>query len=353
MNPPAPELRALDHVPEGFLDADPADLADLLGGPTLIHLPGRRMPELFVSALLHGNEHTGLRAVQALLRNWAGRTLPRATTIFIGNVSAARLGQRRLDGQPDFNRIWPGTDAPEGPEVALAREVTRRMRARGVFACIDVHNNTGLNPHYACLSRLDARTLQLAALFSRTAVFFHTPHGVESGAFAGFAPSVAIECGKSGDPANDARAAEYLEACLHLSELPTHPVAAHDLALYRTVCVVKVPDGIDFAFSPAESTLTLDAGLDHLNFTDLAAGTRLGRLAPPAHDRMPLVATDDDGADVTGRYLEVDGAGEVRLRAALTPAMITLDTRVIRQDCLCYLMERLDPAAYAQAGARG
>ena len=38
-------------------------------------------------------------------------------------------------------------------------------------------------------------------------------------------------------------------------------------------------------------------------------------------------------------------------RAALTPAMITLDTRVIRQDCLCYLMERLDPAAYAHPDA--
>jgi hypothetical protein len=33
--------------------------------------------------------------------------------------------------------------------------------------------------------------------------------------------------------------------------------------------------------------------------------------------------------------------GEIALRQRLMPAMLTRDERVIRQDCLCYLMERL------------
>jgi hypothetical protein len=33
--------------------------------------------------------------------------------------------------------------------------------------------------------------------------------------------------------------------------------------------------------------------------------------------------------------------GLLRLRRAAMPAMLTLDARVVRQDCLCYLMERV------------
>ena len=62
-------LRIVERLPSGILDACPADLADLLEGPTLIHLPGRRAEPLFVSILLHGNEDVGLLAVQAWLRN--------------------------------------------------------------------------------------------------------------------------------------------------------------------------------------------------------------------------------------------------------------------------------------------
>jgi hypothetical protein len=38
-------------------------------------------------------------------------------------------------------------------------------------------------------------------------------------------------------------------------------------------------------------------------------------------------------------FSSVDGS--IRLQRAATPAMLTLDARAVRQDCLCYLMERL------------
>ena len=67
-----------------------------------------------------GNEGTGWEALRALLRDYQGRELPRALTIFIGNVSAAKAGLRRLEGQPDYNRIWEPGDTPEH---AMAAEV--------------------------------------------------------------------------------------------------------------------------------------------------------------------------------------------------------------------------------------
>ena len=94
-------LNTYEHLPAGLLEAGVGELEDLLGGPSLIHLPGRRPEPLFVTVLSHGNETPGFTAVQALLRHYRDRELPRSLSLFIGNVAAARHGQRRLDGQID------------------------------------------------------------------------------------------------------------------------------------------------------------------------------------------------------------------------------------------------------------
>ncbi len=161
-------LTQYDALPPGLLDLPAARLGEVLPGPALIHLPGRRTPPLFVSVLLHGNEDTGWLAAQSVLKKYATAELPRALSLFIGNVEAARSGLRRLDGQPDYNRVWPGSEEAHPAELAMMRQVVDVMRARGVFASIDIHNNTGLNPHYACVNRLDQ-----ALSASRHAVFAH------------------------------------------------------------------------------------------------------------------------------------------------------------------------------------
>ena len=341
-------LDTLDHVPAGLLETGARGLASVLRGPTLLHLPGRRTEPLFVSVLLHGNEDTGLGAIQTVLRAHAGRTLPRALSIFFGNVTAARAGLRRLADQPDYNRVWPGAEDDGTPEHAMAREVAAEMTRRRVFAAIDVHNNTGLNPHYACVNRLDEAFLHLATLFSRIVVQFTRPLGTLSEAFAPHCPSVAIECGKPGNPASEAAAADFVTAALHLDHLPTHPVAAHDIDLYHTVGVVRVPDAVSFGFGREDVALSLEPDLDRFNFRELPVGTRLARVAGIA--RVPLEVVDESGAAVADRYFAT-ADGELRTRRPLMPAMLTMDKRVIRQDCLCYLMERLARGTSASSGA--
>lgn len=343
-------LTVLDRIPEGLLDAEPAALHRVLPGPALIHLAGQRPRALFVSVLLHGNEDTGLRAVQALLRRYApggGRhELPRALSLFIGNVAAARAGLRRLPGQPDYNRVWPGAPGARTPEHRLMQRVFDEMRARGVFASVDVHNNTGLNPHYACITRRDPQFLQLASLFGRTLVYFTTPRGVQAGAFAELAPAVTLECGRPGQSRGVEHALEYLETCLHLSEIPSHLPAAGSVDLFHTVAVLKVPEELSFGFGAADADLRLVEDLDHLNFRELPAGTRLGWVRPGGPGR--IAAFDERGRDVAGRFLdEVDG--ELRVAVPVMPSMLCRDTRAIREDCLGYLMERLplDPVPSA------
>jgi hypothetical protein len=335
-------LNEIDILPEGLLDARVEALDALLGGPTLIHLRGRNLQPLFVSVLLHGNEDAGFYAVQALLRAYRSVELPRSLSLYIGNVSAARLARRRLDGQPDYNRIWPGTLTSEVPEARMMRRLVDIMRTRRAFASIDVHNNTGINPHYACINRLDERFLNLASLFSRTVVYFIRPLGVQSMAMAAVCPAITIECGRPGQEYGMEHARDFLDACLRLHEIPVHPVPAHDVDLYHTVATVKVPDAVSFAFEEGDEALRLVKHLDHLNFRELPANSVLGWVRDGK--RLRLDVSDDHGRDVYDRYFRVE-QGTLLTNCAFMPSMFTLDERIIRQDCLGYLMERMAPEA--------
>jgi len=338
-------LTLADRLPDGFLDCAAQDLHRLLPGPTLYLLEGRREPALFVSVLQHGNEDTGLHAVQSLLRRYrpggGEQLLPRSLALFVSNVAAARLGARQLIGQPDYNRIWPGGEDRESAEARMMQQVVDTVRQRGLFASVDVHNNTGLNPHYACVNRVDDSFFQLATLFGRTVVYFIQPTGVQSMAMAGLCPAVTLECGQVGQLLGVDHAERFLDACLHLAEIPAHPVAAHDMDLFHTVAVVRIPERVPFGFDTTEQGLHLVHDLDHLNFRELPTGTQFGWVR--CDNEASVVAHDELGHDVTDDYFVVDD-GRLLTRQPVMPSMLTLDTGIIRQDCLCYLMERVEPA---------
>jgi hypothetical protein len=216
------------------------------------------------------------------------------------------------------------------------------MRARAPFASIDIHNNTGINPHYACINRVDNRFLQLAALFSRTVVYFIRPLGVQSMAMSALCPAVTIECGKPDQQYGAQHAQAFIDACLHMQEIPDHPVASQDVDLFHTVAIVKVPDEASFSFTDETADLRLFSNLDHLNFRELPAGTQLGWLRDGAD--ISLDVRDDNDQPVFDRYFRIDDR-MLRTTRAFMPSMFTLDEHIIRQDCLGYLMERLLPGS--------
>ena len=328
-------LTILNEVPEGLLELEANQLSQKLGGPTLIHLPGVHPEPLFVSVLLHGNEVSGWLALRKLLREYWMHPLPRALSVFIGNVSAAADGRRHLDGQHDYNRVWAdGND----DEHRMAQSILDEMQQRRVFASIDIHNNTGTNPHYACVNSLDDAFLNLALLFSRTVVYFTRPDTVQSMAFSEFCPSVTLECGRSGQAFGVEHCYEFLKSVLHLEHMPVRSLSARDIDLFHTVAIVKVASDISIGFGDEDAALRLIAEVDHLNFSELASGTLLGYVAS---EGVALDVRNDDGEDVGERYFNYQ-QGEIRTCVPLVPSMLTLDKKVVRQDCLCYLMERMN-----------
>lgn len=134
-------------------------------------------------------------------------------------------------------------------------------------------------------------------------------------------------------------AVDYLDACLCLSEHPSHPVVHQDIDLFHTVAIVKVPDEVSFGYGVADVDICFSPDLDHLNFRELPKGMVLGRLGRDIG--LGLLVTDEGRADVTKRFLQLDGR-EIKLRIPVMPSMLTLDHKVVRQDCLCYLLERYD-----------
>ncbi len=214
------------------------------------------------------------------------------------------------------------------------------MQRRQVFASIDIHNNTGLNPHYACINKLDHQFLQLASLFGRMIVYFIRPKGVQSTAFAELCPAVTLECGSPGQQHGVEHAQEYLHACLHLTELRDHAISPHDIDLFHTVANVKIRDGVSFGFTDPQADLLLDQDLERMNFTEIPAGTPLGKI--DGNGKLSILDRDDHGRDITEQFFSIEH-DELCVKRKTMPSMLTLDERVIRQDCLCYLMERIQP----------
>lgn len=338
-SPGQPQLTVRDDFPDALLNVPSLELWQHLAGPSLFDLPGRQGAPLFVSVLLHGNEDTGWRAVQQVLKHFKGRKLPRPLLLFIGNVAAARAGIRTLPTQQDFNRTWPGTPALQAPEAELLRVVMEKVAARRPFASIDIHNNTGHNPHYACLNRLDDATLHLARLYTRTVVYFERPLGVQSAAFAEICPAVTVECGRVGGEAGIAHAADFVTAALQLAAFPDQPVADSDIDLLRTFAIIKVPEAATFSFDAGMADFRFREDLDELNFAELQAGTVFGRLGPGAARRLDVVP-GEGAEDAIADYFTYD-QGEIRLQRPAVPAMLTRDKDSVRLDCLGYLMHRI------------
>ena len=113
--------------------------------------------------------------------------------------------------------------------------------------------------------------------------------------------------------------------------------------LFHTVATVKIPAHIEFGFGE-HHLLGLDPRLERFNFSELPAGTHWGDMLG---EEMPFVVTSESGEIVTSEFFELQQERLVN-RLPVMPSMLTRDERVIRQDCLCYLMERFDRFSHSR-----
>jgi len=327
-----------------FVDApDPASLGATvheflawLGGPTLIRIPGRDGSRVRgVSTLLHGNEQSGIVAAHQLLRS--GEQPAVDMLYFFGSVEAAMeppgFANRMLPGRLDLNRCF--FPPFKGREGRIAQELLFLLRE--CEALVDVHNNSGKNPAYGIVTRLDPEHIGLVSLFAPQCIFSDLSLGSLTEATEGLFTSVTIECGRAGDPAADDVAFAGLKRYTESASLAA--VAQGPVAIYECPIRVCLADGIHVVFSeqPSHShDLTLSPDLEQHNFEQLPAGTHIGYVLDGAP--WPFEVRAADGEDCSRDYFEVVDS-ELRLKADVVPTMMTCDARLAAADCLCYLVQ--------------
>jgi succinylglutamate desuccinylase len=327
-------LNEMNRIPDDFLDAKAEDLHVILKAPTLFHLEGINPQPLFVCTLLHGDETTGLYAIQRLLKKYNDKPLPRAISVFIGNIEAAKENQRRLTTQDDYNRVWPGTHHNDSTEKDMMQNVSNIMEKKRPFASIDIHNNTGKNPHYGCINTLNPHGLVLASNFSDIAVYFTDPKGVQSSAFSDFCPSVVLECGQASDQSGADHALTYLEKILQMDNLSAQ--SSSNLTLYHTIARVTIPKTTSIGDDSKD--VCLNAELEDKNFQIINKGTEFASINSEK-DKL-IIVNSESHEDITDEYMELKD-NKLRFKKPITLAMFTSNERAIRNDCVCYLMEEL------------
>jgi succinylglutamate desuccinylase len=343
-------LHEFHRPPDGLLHCSARELHRVLPGTSLLHWPGPG-PRLFVSVLLHGNEDAGLRALQQFLLKHAphtGDALPRALTVLVGNVHAARDGVRNLADQPDFNRIWSGHDSTVSNYHRMAAQIVARMQNEALLAVIDLHNNTGRNPLYSCVASNDKRHRQLATLFSPLVVKVDGLRSLTE-AFSHHAPSICCECGEIGNQQGIEQATRLLERCMSLTPEELQAVDDRALKVFEAYAEIHVPAQARIGFSePSDSVdLLFSPDIDLMNFLPLPAGQVLAQTAAGVQPSdLPLARNLDDGNPLD---VFVHTNHTIQFKEPVVAAMLTPSEAAIRQTCLGYLMRPVqrDTSAHA------
>lgn len=336
-------IKQLDHLPQGLLDLPANMLHTKIDDHTLIHLKGKIKRPAFISILQHGDEYTGWDALKDYLNNHQ-HVLPRSLCILFGNIQGAKYNLRQLDNQPDFNRSWPSRLKLNNPIANTMQEITDIMKRRKPFASVDIHNNSGRNPHYSGINSLDKTFLNLASLFSDTMIYFTSPAGIQSGAFAKFCPSVTVECGLSGASDGKEQTHTFLELLLNQSNLLKVPGILEHQHVYKIIASVKVKNNIGISFDNSEQDFRLVKDLDFLNFKKLRNGEPFGQLSKELTKKqeMPFIIEDENQRQLTTEYFSIVD-NNVVCNKSFVPSMITQNIKAIRDDCLCYIMQAINP----------
>lgn len=322
--------------PKEILQADSDELSRFLSGPTLIHIQGET-PECFlVSCLLHGNETTGWLAVRELLKEISIKPQQHSWLILIGNVAAAAKNLRQLPDGQDFNRVWQVGDLPVN---RIAVEILNRIKTYPIKCSIDIHNNTGRNPYYACVTKRDERTLDLAREFAKQSLYFEGLAGTFTDAMSQMCPAISIEVGLPGLMDGVEAVRQYLQRVdVKVFALNWNPQIPADLEIYSIAGTIRIVDGVVISIDEGQDVdFRLSQDLDLYNFTVVPKGSVW---AEACSTKVRCFSIDDRGNELEGYFEHVDG--KIVNTCPIMPAMITPNTAIMKSDCVGYLLSRLD-----------
>ncbi|GGA87605.1 hypothetical protein GCM10011369_32100 [Neiella marina] len=312
--------------------------------PTLIVQQGRDTTRnrLFVT-LLHGNEPSGLTAIQRWLQSAQQPAVN--CYFFIGAVEAARhdphFSVRHFAELRDLNRCFygPFDDVPG----KIAEQLLTLMTEIEPEAVLDVHNTSGSGPSFAVSFSACPKHIALASLFTERLLLTETRLGALMELTSEHRPIVTIECGGAIDPQSARVAWEGLKRFASDNQVLEEP--PHDWnmeVLSDPIRITLTADAhIAYAEQPChEADITLPPDVEHFNFGRLQPGTVMAHLKTAGLNC--IVATDSAGRNRTNELFEVR-EHHLMNRIGLKFFMITSNPVIAKSDCLCYAVIDTDP----------
>ncbi len=328
-------LKIYDHFPVDFLKVNLNHIRKVFPESALIHIKGKQSGTVFLSTLLHGNETTSFYVLKKLA-HWLKENQPfRDILIFIGNVWACEKGVRHLENQVDFNRIWDGHYHCK--EWDVLSQVIKTAQDSNLYANIDIHNNTGKNPVYACVNNLKKDHLKLAEFFSSRTVYYTYPPGTQSIVFSKQCPSVTIECGQSGYQPGIHYAFSFILKTLNSRSLEGE--LSEQQKIYKTLARIEIDKRASIAFGEDQiANIVFSKKLENMNFKLVPEGYFW---AKGNHHSKSIYVINKQGIDITDEFFSCENQNYI-LKQKIIPAMLTSNEQIIRQDCLGYLMSKMD-----------
>ena len=302
-----------------LFDVDAADLHTELDGPTVFDLRRGTKRPFFASTLLHGNETSGWNSIRRFLADSKEASL----VVLVGNIEAAAQNQRHLPHETDFNRVWR-----QDPWRTNLQELLHEVDP---WCGIDIHNNSGPNPHYSVVTNFDSSTLALASMFSDKLIYTEHTKDILGYALSQYCPALTIETGTVDDAESEARAYELLRILSRMDQVPSKP--CRELQTFSTRGIVKV----EHASESKENFPHFDRKLDNKSFQTLTAGTEFVNCIPAGWHVNVMDPADD--VDVTDEFIDFRG-DRAYLKRDVVLSMFTRNPVLAVQDCVCYFLNR-------------
>ena len=302
---------------ERLLQVEASDLHRFLTGPTVFDLRRNGVQPFFVSTLLHGNETSGWDAVRRFITDTSDASI----VLFIGNVRAAAQAMRHLPDEVDFNRIWR-----QQPWRDDLNDLLERYQP---WCGIDIHNNSGPNPHYSVITDQHESTLALASIFSNRVIFTHHTLDILAHAISPHCPSLTVETGTVDDLQSAQRAYDLLTRLNEIRRVPMSP--KHELEAYETIGIVKV----EHENGSLENFPQFDERLKESSFSTLAAGSPFVNCLPSGW--RVSVLDPAHSLDLTDEFFEFRER-RAYLKREIVMSMFTHTPILALQDCVCYFL---------------
>ena len=304
-----------------LLTLEATELHHVLEGPTVFDLTKDEIQPFFISTLLHGNETSGWDAARRFVTERPDASL----LLLIGNVGAAAANVRHMPEEDDFNRVWR--------QEIWKKRIDELLASANPWCGIDIHNNSGPNPHYSVVTNLNTQTLALAKIFSDKLIYTEHTYDILSHAVSEHCPAVTIEIGTVNDPVSERRTFDFMTQLADLHAIPE--TGNPELEAYETLAIVRVETDDD---SSLENFPDFNDSLPNKSFSLLKEGERFVNRLPEGWRLNVKTAKD---CDETDHYFDIRQQ-QAFLKRDVVLSMFTPNPRLAMQDCVCYFLSQVN-----------